>query len=146
MPYILITLNISDYLISPSCMTSLSSSPLSPSPCRYPLHSTRISHPVPEHFLHGCSPTLHGFWNPRWLPLHRHTFSLPLISDSTRQATPCHTVMAWRMAHQKKKKYIYIYIYIWTVQISGYDILNKGLCKCNLGRFQDEVTLDEGGP
>lgn len=25
-------------------------------------------------------------------------------------------------------------IYIWTLQISGYNILNKGLCKCNLGK------------
>ena len=103
-------------ILSAHHMWPASQPPLSPLPHADALFTPLwISHPVPGHFLHGCSPTLHGFGCPRWLPLHRHTLSLPLISDSTRQATPCHTVAAWRVAHQKKKKkYIYLYIYIYT--------------------------------
>ena len=73
-------------------------------------------------------------------------FPMQIPSSLHSDLTPCaRTFSAWMLSYlawvlkpqvtAPPQTYLLTpFIYIHTVQISGYDILTKGLCKCNLGK------------
>ena len=116
-------------------MWPASQPPLSPSPCRCPLHSTLDLTPCARPFSAWVLSHLAWVWMPQ-LTAPPQTYPLTpfdLWFHKTSHSLPYCSCLKSGLP-KKKKLYIYIHTHTWTSQISGYDIFNKGLCKCNLGK------------